>query len=93
MSIYFVIFLFLRILCTRNLSKCEGKLLRVRLIMKKLRNFNFFIKEINKYIHKDLQEKKCMCNMSYFNLMYLTSFLYFVQEIIFIVTKNKSHFD
>ena len=48
MSIYFVI-LFLFSFYTRNLFHCEGKLLRVRLIMKNLPNFNFVLQEINKY--------------------------------------------
>ena len=43
MSIYFVIFLLLLTFCTWK------KELKVRLIMKKLTNFNFFIQEINKY--------------------------------------------
>ena len=48
MSIYLVIFFVLPIFYTRNLFYCEKKLLRVRLIMKELPNFNFFIQEINK---------------------------------------------
>ena len=48
MGIYLVIFFFLPIFYTRNLFHCEGKLLRVRSIMKELPNFNYFIQEINK---------------------------------------------
>ena len=49
MSIYFVILFFLFIAYIWNLFHCEGKLLRVRLIIKNLPTFNFFIQEINKY--------------------------------------------
>ena len=49
MSIYFVILFFLFTLYTRNLFHCEGELLRVRLIIKNLPTFNFFIQEISKY--------------------------------------------
>ena len=49
MSIYFVILLFLFTVYARTLFHCEGKLLRVRLIIKNLSTFNFFIQEINKY--------------------------------------------
>ena len=87
MSIYFVIFLFLLTFCTRNLFQSEGKLLRVRLIMKNYRIFNFLFKKLINAgnIHKVLQEKKCMCNMSYFILMYLTSYL--------LCTRNYIHCD
>ena len=47
MSIYFVILFFLFNVYTRNLFHCEGKLLRVRLIIKNLPTFNYFIQEIN----------------------------------------------
>ena len=49
MNIYLVIFFFLPIFYTQNLFHCEGKLLRIGLIMKALLNFNFFIQEISKY--------------------------------------------
>ena len=49
MSIYFVILFFLFTFYIRHLFHYEGKLLRVRLIMKNLINFNFLIQEINKY--------------------------------------------
>ena len=49
MSIYFVILFFLLTVYTRNLFHCEGELLRVRLIIKNLPTFNFFIQEVNKY--------------------------------------------
>ena len=49
MSIYFVILFSLLTVYTRNLFHCEGKLLRVRLIMKNLPTIKFFIQEINKY--------------------------------------------
>ena len=49
MSIYFVILFFLFTAYARNLFHCEGELLRVRLIIKNLPSFNFFIQEINKY--------------------------------------------
>ena len=49
MSIYFVILFFLFTVYTRNLFHCEGELLRVRLIIKNLPTFNFFIQESNKY--------------------------------------------
>ena len=43
--------------------------------------------------YENVIEGKYMCNMSYFILIYLTFYLSFVEEIIFIVTKNQSHFD
>ena len=49
MSMYYVIFLFLLTFCTRNVFQYEGKLLRVRLIITELPNFNFSIQDINKY--------------------------------------------
>ena len=63
--IYFVIFLFLLTFCKRNLFQSEGKMLKVRLIMKKLPNFNFSFKKLinTGNIHKVLQEKKYMYNM------------------------------
>ena len=49
LSIYFVILFFLFAVYTRNLFHCEGELLRVRLIIKNLPAFNFFVQEISQY--------------------------------------------
>ena len=49
MGIYFFILFFLFTVYARNLFHCEVELLRVRLIIKNLPTFNFFIQEINKY--------------------------------------------
>ena len=60
MSTFLVIFFFLPIFYGRNLFNCEGKLLRVRLIMKKLTNLNFFVQDIINAvnIHTVLQDKQ-----------------------------------
>ena len=49
MSTYFVILFFLFTVYTRNLFQCKGELIRVRIIIKNLPTFNFFIQEINNY--------------------------------------------
>ena len=55
MSIYLIIFFFLPIFYY------EGKLLRVRSIMKELPNFNFLIQELNKkYITQSCARQKML---------------------------------
>ena len=74
MSIYFVILFFLFTVYTRNLIHCEGKLLRVRLIIYRLLTFSFKKLINTRNVHKVLQEKYFMSNMSYLILIYSASY-------------------
>ena len=80
MSIYFVIFLLLLTAENENEKITEFEL--------------FSFKKLTKTgkVHKFLQEKLFMSNMSFLILMCSTSYLPFALETIFVVTKNHTHF-
>ena len=74
--IFCYIFLFLLNFCTRNFFHWEWKLLRVRLTMKKLPNFNVFIQEINKYrqythnsTRKEIYEQYVLFDLDIFSFL------------------------
>ena len=95
MSTFLVIFFFLPTFYERNSCHCQGKLLRVRLIIKNDRILTFSFKKLinSNNIHTALQDKKnVMSNMSFLILIYFASYL-LTQENIFILTKNYTHFD
>ena len=88
MSIYLVIFFFLPIFYTQNIFHCEGRLLKIRLIMKALPNFNFFIQEINKYCQQTQNSTRKEIYVQYV-LFHLDVFNF----LIIFYTRNYMHCD